>query len=659
MPGTYRTPYSQPSIFHWLLLATALLFLAAQRGELWEMWHFEGIITWESYLSLATSLAACLLLVMVLSLWRPLLLLFLPITFIALTASNYFYLHFNVVTNANSIGALWETHWFEAREFLTSQLLLELSVAALVSLLLLRWALHIIPSRPISEQFDLLKGLALLFIGPLLLLLLNPELRWLVRWEELPRLDLFSLIATLFIYVILKQTTIALRHPLFIPGVLITLWLLLLLLGLSAPYHDAYRASVWMILASGLFLPLWGELQQSAPSDIAAKKTRSGNQRRSLIQLTTLTLFASSSLMVNLFNLPPFTILGAHLDYLAQKERLFKALKEKKSIADLPSQFTQRGDDPLTIVIIVGESSRGDRFQLNGYHRPTNPLLMQQKNLTSFPLAFSCYPSTRFAVPCMFTSTHRETLAKLGSESSLIDLFNKHGFESYWLSMAYRYSSIDMEITVVSEDVKHIRHISPVHMHDPENLYDEALLPWLDQSLAAEPKRNKLIILHTMGSHWSYDLRYPDTFRHFEPTCPGYIAIKECHLDDLSNAYDNSIRYTDFVINQVISRLREKQAMVIYTSDHGQSLGEDGFYTHGNEDRWEQWHIPFIWWFSQPFKALYPQQVEALASKRQLTISHDHLFHSLLNCAGLDSSVVDQRLSLCTTGRFQQATAPM
>ena len=168
------------------------------------------------------------------------------------------------------------------------------------------------------------------------------------------------------------------------------------------------------------------------------------------------------------------------------------------------------------------------------------------------------------------------------------------------------------------------------------------MLPYFESEIA---KTNKsLIVLHTTGSHWNYSARYPQKFSKFAPSCDELSGKRDhsaCGIDRLVNSYDNSILYTDYFLSEVIERLQGKNAFVIYVSDHGESLGEDGFYGHGGDIRPEQMKVPLLVWFSDKFL-----KNKSLKTNIQ-PLSHDNIFHSLLHCSDVKSEIIDPEMSLC------------
>lgn len=181
------------------------------------------------------------------------------------------------------------------------------------------------------------------------------------------------------------------------------------------------------------------------------------------------------------------------------------------------------------------------------------------------------------------------------------------------------------------------------------NSHDGLMLPYIEKLL--EKQGRQFITVQLSGSHWNYASRYPEEFTKFNPTQKKNAKIDQasCTKEELINSYDNSILYTDFFLANLIDLLKNKNAFLIFASDHGESLGENGRLDHGSEFAPEQKEIPFMVWFSDSFKKNYPELVHAVNSHKGQIISHDYIFHSVLHCLGIESEVLDLNYSLCNS----------
>lgn len=345
-------------------------------------------------------------------------------------------------------------------------------------------------------------------------------------------------------------------------------------------------------------------------------------------------------------NIMPYNLIKGSSSYFMDKASI-----TKKRI-DISKQYQynmDKKDDDLNIVLIIGESARGDHFSLSGYKKETNPLLKQENNnLIYFKNVTSCYPLTRVAVPCMITRATRENTHSSDKETSFISIFKSLGFYTTWLGMQGTYTVIDAPyFDLARESNKSLLVGTDVDMFSSN---DSSLFPFIDQFFKEHQTGKNLLVLHTYGSHFHYEERYTDEFREFTPICfkkQFLTDMNHCSNEERINSYDNSILYTDYFIKKTIDHLRDKNAIVIYSPDHGESLGEEGRFLHGTHNADEQIAVNMIFWASDKYIQLHPEYIDNLRKLENEKISHDHLFHSVLGCGGIKSDIINQQLNLC------------
>jgi KDO II ethanolaminephosphotransferase len=322
-------------------------------------------------------------------------------------------------------------------------------------------------------------------------------------------------------------------------------------------------------------------------------------------------------------------------------------------VQDISPQFdlddTARGGE--VVVIVLGESARSANFQLAGYNRPTNPRLSRESDLIFFKDVTACRTHTAEAIPCLLTRFGNANLSFPITEVSLISIFKRLGFETKWYSMQ---AALDYDIC---QEAGICRVAIGTRKQGSKGAVggnvDEELLPFLKRSLAERKQGRLLVVLHLLGSHAVYSERYPRAWAHFRPECKG--AAYACPPLDVVNSYDNSIRYTDHVLAEAIEMLRAENAILFFTSDHGESLGELGVYGHG----WptslapkEQMKVPLAIWASPQFIASRKDEWASLrtaASKAAASksVTHDYFFHTVLGCSGVRSTLLRSDLNLC------------
>lgn len=314
-----------------------------------------------------------------------------------------------------------------------------------------------------------------------------------------------------------------------------------------------------------------------------------------------------------------------------------------------PVLKTNHRATPRTLVVVVGETARADKFSLNGYARDTNAMLATQ-DVVSFSDVTSCGTATAVSVPCMFSRLNREDYSTRMAESqdNVLDIINRAGADTLWIDN-------NSSCKGVCERIEHIVYDpsrDPQYC-DGDYCLDAVLLELLNTSLSQQDGRPRVLVLHMIGSHGpTYYRRYPPEFKKFEPDCPR-SDIQNCSQDQLTNTYDNTIAYTDFILSNIIERLSTvPNSAMLYVSDHGESLGENGIYLHGfpySLAPTEQTDIPMIYWDSWFDNAAYKQCV---MGKRSTSLSHDNMFDLMLGLSGVHSTTYNAKsdvLSDCYT----------
>jgi lipid A ethanolaminephosphotransferase len=297
------------------------------------------------------------------------------------------------------------------------------------------------------------------------------------------------------------------------------------------------------------------------------------------------------------------------------------------------------------IIMVVGEAVRADRLSLNGYYRETNPLLATE-NVISFSNMYSCGTSTSISIPCMFSIFNRDNFSdkKGKSTENLLDVLQHAGVSILWREN--NSSSKGTAERVLYEDFR-----TPDNNPVCENgeCRDEGMLVGLQDYIDDIKTGDIFIVLHQMGNHGpTYYKRYPEAFEKFTPVCKTN-QLEECTSEEIGNAYDNAVLYTDYFLSKTIHLLKQNAARfetaMFYFSDHGESIGEKGIYLHGLPYYMapdEQKHIGAIMWFGGSFKI----DTNALNTKSANAFSHDNIFHTILGLMRIETEVYDQSLDI-------------
>ncbi len=304
--------------------------------------------------------------------------------------------------------------------------------------------------------------------------------------------------------------------------------------------------------------------------------------------------------------------------------------------------------DRELIIVVVGETARWDRFSLNGYNRLTNPLLSQE-NVVSFKNFTSCGTSTAVSVPCMFSPFGRAeyTEKKFKASENLLDVLSHAGVTVLWRDNNSDSKGVaERSKNVIYQDYKE----APNNTVCDVECRDEGMLVGLQQFIDQHPTGDITIVLHQMGSHGpAYYKRYPASFEQFKPACQNNL-LEKCSLEEISNAYDNTILYTDYFLSKVIHLLKANtskfESAMFYVGDHGESLGENGVYLHGMPYAIApeaQTHVGAIMWLSDNFVESSMTQLKA---KEHFTFSQDNLFHTVLGMMEIESKSYKPELDI-------------
>lgn len=314
----------------------------------------------------------------------------------------------------------------------------------------------------------------------------------------------------------------------------------------------------------------------------------------------------------------------------------------------------QQGPRKNLTILIVGETSRAANFSLSGYTHDTNPLL-KQDNVVYFPNTTSCGTATAVSVPCMFSNMPRQNYDEelAHHQEGLLDIIQRAGIQVLWNENDGGCKGACDRVP--TQDITQLN--LPGLCIDGE-CQDEALFHNLEDYIN-NLQHDGVIVLHTIGSHGpTYYNRYPAAFRKFTPTCDT-SQIQTCTQEQLVNTYDNTILYIDYIVDKAIKLLQSKQdkftTSLVYLSDHGESLGEDGVYLHGlpySIAPETQKHIPMLIWLSEDYQKRYGVDNQCLQKEaQQKNFSQDNLFSTMLGITGVSTKEYRAQDDILTTCR--------
>lgn len=325
-------------------------------------------------------------------------------------------------------------------------------------------------------------------------------------------------------------------------------------------------------------------------------------------------------------------------------ERGIKTRKYLETSADF--SFHARSSRPDSIsevyVLVIGETSRAENWQLGGYGRPTNPCLGETSGVFYFPNAASQSNTTHKSVPMLMSDIDALCFDSIYFRKGIAAAFKEAGYATDFISNQRRNRSF---IDFFGEEADKSVFIKE---EDGREHFDGEMLP-LVRRVLEEGHNKQLVVLHTYGSHFDYSMRYPSTFSVFKPDGP--IKADASYRDVLMNAYDNTIVYTDYVLCELIGLLRAtgRDAVVIYTSDHGEDIfdDDDRHFLHASPvPTVHQLRVPLLVWASESYRERHPDVISGLEMNLLRNVSTSScVFHTLVDMAGISCSRLNKEKS--------------
>lgn len=316
--------------------------------------------------------------------------------------------------------------------------------------------------------------------------------------------------------------------------------------------------------------------------------------------------------------------------------------------------LTRSDSVPEIYVLVIGETLRAESMGIYGYERKTTPhlsSLQQSGEIAVFKDAITMSNTTHKSVPLLLSAVGSEAAYdSLFHQKGIISAFREVGYSTaYYSNQRRNHSFIDF-LGEEAEDVVFLKDNIPL----TENIYDTRLVSLLKDKLQKKDSRNLFIVLHCYGSHFDYRDRYESPLAAFKPT--DYPTASRRYAQQLVNAYDNTVRYADHVVGQIIDLLKstQKPAVMLFTSDHGEDIFDDsrGRFLHASPiPTYHQLNVPYVVWASQAWRQSYGEQWQQLIAHQAQPVSSGMLtFHTLLDLSGLRCALFRSDFSLANPG---------
>ncbi len=288
-------------------------------------------------------------------------------------------------------------------------------------------------------------------------------------------------------------------------------------------------------------------------------------------------------------------------------------------------------------VMVIGEAARAANWQLYGYNRLTNPRLSAENDIVVYKNVLTQNNATHKSVPLILSSVSADNHSQIYSRRGIVQLYKEAGFRTLVVSCQAPNRGL---IQMLCDEADRT-----VYMN---GLNDGAMLEPLREAITADTS-DLFVVLHSYGSHFNYRERYPDSFSCFTPDDD--VSISKKNRERMVNAYDNSIVYTDWFLAEVIDLLREVDACsaMFYCADHGEDLYDDrrGRFLHSSPTiTYYQAHVACLGWFSEAWRATYPEKAAAAISNSMAPATTHSAFHTVAQLSSIESKYIDSEVSL-------------
>lgn len=338
------------------------------------------------------------------------------------------------------------------------------------------------------------------------------------------------------------------------------------------------------------------------------------------------------------------------------------ARKISRIIAKMAAEKTNKveilsdNSDTHSFIFVVGESGARDMMGIYNPDYDSTPLcqkLINDGNMFAFTDTISMKSVTALCIPPLLSFMDNEnTSDDLSKFDSIVDVFNKANFQTFWISNHEKITRDMSYATVLSTKSTHSTYTAKVEVCSEYVPWlcvkDEAVLKPLDEykQKYLDKSNKNFLIFHLMGSHARYIDRYPEEFAKYKAED---IKNTKYNIEERKNIanYLNSIYYTDYVLNEIINRFKDDDAILVYAPDHGEELGQGGFWGHGPSNI-SQWmvRIPLLIWVSDKYKEKRPENVERIKNALNKPFMTDNLAHVIIDLAGITTKQFDATKSV-------------
>ena len=343
----------------------------------------------------------------------------------------------------------------------------------------------------------------------------------------------------------------------------------------------------------------------------------------------------------------PWQMAVAYHRYVNTLADMQDMLHSASKIPPLKNLQDASANQPATLVLVIGESTNRQRMSLYGYPRKTTPELDKLKDqLAVFDNVITPRPYTIEALQQVLTFADEENPDLYLSTPSLVSMMKQAGYKTFWITNQQTMTKRNTMLTTFSEQAD-----EQVYLNNNRNQnaaqYDGDVIEPFNKALT-DPAPRKLIVVHLLGTHMSYQYRYPPSFDKFQDRTGVPAGVRDDQVPTY-NSYDNAVLYNDFVVSSLIKDYAKSDpnGFLLYLSDHGEdvfdSVGHTTLGRNENKPTAPMYTIPFMAWASPKWRENHDWN---FAADLDRPYSSSHLIHTWADMAGLSSDELDRSKSL-------------
>ena len=335
----------------------------------------------------------------------------------------------------------------------------------------------------------------------------------------------------------------------------------------------------------------------------------------------------------------------------------YAAIHSKGSMDEIMMYFdenkevvVENSSDTPYVIFVLGESVDRNKMSAYGYPLDNTPylnMLIEDSTAYCFTDVISPANYTSRAMELIFSFTHKNDEQQWFTSQNMIDVARLAGYKTFWLSNQSPvgvWGNTDMVLAKRCDSFAFTNYEGG-HNGTLTRPYDEELLPLLDKAMESADNKN-FIVLHLTGSHESYDARYPKKFDKFQAADE---ITNNIEWNKVRAQYANTILYTDYLMKEIISRFIDKNAIVVYISDHGEDVYDNRDFMGHSAESVESRHmieIPMIIYGTPKFWANNVSMKQRIKDSLNRPWCTDDMIHLVEDLMKIKSSSFDNSRSI-------------